>query len=101
MCFATLNNINYFLKDGFLTVGDNSTEKADGITDASYSGEVVIEEKIRGKEVLGIAQCAFDGCLYITSVIIYAKLRSINKWAFRNCKNIEYINIPSSVTFIG
>ena len=92
--------VRYFLNGSFYTVGDNSTTKADGIADTSYSGEIVIEDRINGKEVLEIAKYAFQRC-QITKVTIYAKLRSINYAAFDCCSKLEYINIPSTVTFIG
>ena len=47
-----------------------------------------------------ISQYAFQACS-ITRVIIYAKIRSINFCAFRFCTKLKYINIPSSVTFLG
>ena len=76
--------VRYFLSGSFYTVGNNATKNADGITDASYSGEIFIEDKINGKEVLEISQYAFQACS-ITRVIIYAKIRSINRCAFYCC----------------
>lgn len=100
MTIKTLGNVRYFLNGVFYTVGDNSTTIADGIADASYSGEIVIEDRINGKEVLEIAQQAFNGCR-ITKVTIYAKLRNLNWGSFYDCPNLEYINIPETVTYIG
>ena len=94
------SHVRYFLSGSFYTVGNNTTEKADGITDASYSGEIIIEDKINGKEVLEISKYAFQSCK-IAKVTIYAKMRSINKCAFRCCTKLKYINIPSSVTFLA
>ena len=94
------NYVRYFLSGSFYTVGNNETSSADGITDASYTGEITIEDKINGKEVLEISQRAFESCK-IKKVTIYAKIRKINLWAFCYCSKLEYINIPSSVTYIG
>lgn len=94
------NHVNYYPIDGYFVVGDNKTSVADGITDTSYSDEITIEDKINGKEVLGVSQYAFISCL-ITKVTIKARLRIISKYAFCYCTKLEYINIPSEVTFIG
>ena len=100
MSVITKNYVNYYPIDGYFVVGDNSTSNADGINDTSYSGEIVIEEKINGKEVLEISKNAFSYCI-ITKATIHAKLRSINLGAFCYCEKIEYLNIPSTVTFLG
>ena len=94
------NYVKYYPVDGHFVVGDNSTTIADGITDTSYSGEIVIEDKINNKEVKEISQYAFIDCL-ITNVTIYAKIRCINRRAFYGCTKLTYINIPSTVRYIG
>ena len=96
----TSGNVKYYKSGDYYTVGDNSTTNADGITDTSYSGEITIEEKIQGKDVIEISRFAFINCK-ITKITIYAKLRSINTNAFCYCIDLVYINIPSSVTFMG
>ena len=100
MNIKTVDHVNYYLSDNSYIVGDNSTSKADGIDDTSYEGEIVIREKIGGKNVVEIAKHSFKEC-NITKVTIHAKIRSINVWAFCLCLRLEYINIPSTVTFIG
>ena len=100
MSFKEHNKVKYFFNQGFYAVGDNATSIADGITDTSYEGEITIQEKIEGIRVLEISQYAFNDCK-ITKATIYAKLRSINYWAFCWCTKLQYINIPSSITLIG
>ena len=102
MSSVTKNRVIYYPASSgeYYFVGNNATRNTDGINDTSFTGAIVIEEKINGKSVLEIAQYAFQRSL-ITSVTIHAKLRSINYHAFCWCQNIEYMNIPSSVTFIG
>ena len=92
--------VKYYTKNDYLIVGDNETEQT-GITDPSYSGEVVIQERVDGKEVKEIGQKAFFRCTGITKVTIHAKITNINQLAFCYCTSITYINIPSTVTFIG
>ena len=98
--YEIVKNVKYFRCGDFYTVGDNTTTSVDGITDQSFNGEIVIEERIKGKRVIEISQYAFQSCS-IKRVTIYAKIRSINLRAFRYCTKLEYINIPSTVTFIG
>ena len=100
MTFEVIENVKYYLNNSFYTVGNNATNAADGITNISYTGEITIYEKIQGKDVLEISKYAFQSCL-ITRVTIIAKLRSINEHAFDFCTELLYLNIPSTVTFIG
>ena len=62
MTFLTKGNVRYYPCSDFYTVGDNSTETADGISSTSYAGKIVIEEKINGKDVLEISNYAFQSC---------------------------------------
>ena len=101
MVFRTIDNVNYYTKDNYITVGDNSTNIADGITSVDYKGIIIIREKVDRKKVLCISKYAFFKCNSITKVIIYAKLEAINIYAFCYCTSLEYINIPSTVTFIS
>ena len=100
MTKVTLGNVNYFPKDDYYIVGDNSTVRS-GITSQTYSGEITILEKVNNKNVKEIGYNSFAWCQGITKVTIYAKLTRINPYAFCDCKSIEYINIPETVTFIG
>lgn len=99
MASKTLNNVNYFLKNGEYIVGNNETQKS-GLSPTTYSGAIVIQEKIGEIKITEIGQYAFYYCS-ITRVTIHAKIRSINLYAFSWCSNLEYINIPETVTFIG
>lgn len=100
MSKETIDNVNYFEKDDFYIVGDNISSQT-GIASSSYAGEITIQEKVNGKSVKEISRYAFDYCQGITKVTILAKLTRINEWAFVDCKNIQYINIPETTTFIG
>ena len=74
--------------------------KKTGYTPSTLTGEIVILEKVNGLNVLEIGYRA----LYqagVTKIIIKAKLRSINKEGVYDCRSLTYINIPSTVTFIG
>ena len=97
------DNVNYYLNDYYYIVGDNTSESLSqtATTSKNVSGTLIIRERIDNKPVLEIVQYAFSSCNLITDVIIYAKLRSINKCAFILCGHLKYINIPSTCTFVG
>ena len=97
----TIGNVNYYLVGDHYNVGDNSTSKSDGINSTLFKGEIVIQEKVEEKDVLEISHNAFESCSYITKVTILAKLKAINYRAFCYLYNLKYINIPSTVSFIG
>lgn len=101
MTFETIGVVKYFPVNNYYTVGNNETEVADGITDTSYEGEIIIHARIKCKPVLEISKYAFYNCHKITKITIYAKLRSINKYGVCYCISLLYINIPETVTFIG
>jgi hypothetical protein len=92
--------IKYYPSGDYYIVGDNSSTYGNGISQTSYSGEITIKESINGRGVIEIGQHAFMNCP-ITKLTIYAKLRSINYYSFCWCTSLQYINIPSTVTFIG
>ena len=69
-----------------------------------YNGNnnnVVIPNKIEGKNVTSIGEYAFESCTSITSVTISNKVTNIGDYAFENCTNLASITIPDSVTNIG
>ena len=98
---VTRNGVKYTLKNNFYIVGDGKTTEGNGITDKSYSGTITIPSNIDGIEIKEIGQYSFFRCQYITKVFIRAKITKINDCAFLHCSRLEYINIPSTVTFIG
>lgn len=71
----------------------------------SYSGELVIPEKITngGTEysVTGIGDNAFYYCWGLMGVTIPNSVISIGNSAFGSCPNLTSVNIPNSVTSIG
>ncbi len=70
----------------------------------SYSGEVVIPEKVEKDgieyEVNKIGDFAFNDC-YIYEISIPNTVTSIGDFAFMGCKRLESISIPQSVSVIG
>lgn len=73
--------------------------------DNSYSGDIVIPEKITsgGVEysVTTIVDRAFGFCFSLTSIQIPCSVVSIGDDAFSSCSSLASIQIPNSVTAIG
>lgn len=46
-------------------------------------------------DTLAVEQSAFEGDKQVTVAIIPDHCASIGKWAFRDCKNLQYIRIPA------
>ena len=71
----------------------------------SYSGDVVIPEKVTYEEVEytveSIGDGAFDKCTILTSISIPNSVTSIGRSAFYGCSSLTSITIPNSVTNIG
>ncbi len=74
-------------------------------TGQSYSGEVVIPEKVTYKGVEypvdGIGYFAFYDCSNLTSITLPNSVTSIGGSAFEGCTGLTSITIPNSVTSIG
>lgn len=66
-------------------------------------GDVVIEEKYRGKPVTSIAESAFrgKGNTRITSVKVGENVTSIGASAFYNCTALKSVELPDGITFMG
>ena len=72
------------------------------ITDYNGSAKTVdIPEKINGKSVTSIGNCAFRYCTSLTSITIPNSVMEIGSSAFSGCSSLTSITIPNSVTEIG
>ena len=102
MSYETINHVIYYLSPSkdFYAVGKNDSSEATALTPNSYDGNVVIEEMVKGKRVLEISSNAFRSTS-IKKVTIRAKIQKIHDFAFAFCTKLEYINVPSTVTYIG
>ena len=71
----------------------------------SYQGHVTIPDHIvyQGETlpVTGISESAFRDCKGLVSVTIPSTVKHIDDYAFRNCINLSSITIPEGVTSIG
>ena len=72
------------------------------ITDYNGIAKTVdIPEKINGKSVTSIGNCAFRYCTSLKSITIPNSVMEIGSSAFSGCSSLTSITIPNSVTNIG
>ena len=74
----------------------------DTVEITGYNGldkEIVIPSEIDGKKVTSIAESAFEET-DIISVVIPETVTSIGKWAFGNCKSLEFVKIDGALEVI-
>ena len=71
-----------------------------GLADKN-SSTAEIQEYVSGYLVSGIESDAFRDCRSLTSINIPSSVTSIGDGAFLGCRSLTSINIPSSVTSIG
>ena len=77
------------------------TEQANNADDSINSFRIVIPKKVNGNIVDAIGQYAFYENRNIVEVIIYARVKYIDTYAFCRCVNLATINIPASCTRLG
>lgn len=73
------------------------------ITVTAYTGNkinVVVPKVIDGFEVTAIGESAFSGC-NIETVILQEGIKIIDWFAFKDCKGLKEITLPSSLSSIG
>jgi len=70
-----------------------------------YTGKVTIPETVtynsKTYRVTSIGDCAFYGCIGLTSVTIPNNVTRIDAYAFYDCSRLYRVTIPNSVTRIG
>ena len=72
----------------------------------SYSGDIIIPEKVKGNDgveyvVTALADICFTGCSDLTSITIPSSVTSLGERCFAVCSSLTSITIPSSVTSLG
>ena len=94
--------------DGFRYLLDSDTKTATLMpkTDGEYSGDIIIPEKVKGKDgaeyvVTSLGASCFKYCSGLTSVNIPLSVTSLGESCFSGCRGLTSITIPSSVTSLG
>ena len=88
---ASADDLKYTIIDGAVTIT--------GCTNAR--GELVIPAAIEGRPVRAIGASAFDGCAYLTAVVIPEGVTTIGTRAFASCERMERVNLPTTLQSIG
>ncbi|MDY2687320.1 MAG: leucine-rich repeat domain-containing protein [Candidatus Enteromonas sp.] len=97
---------------GYIRAGDQdcfeyAVSSIDGVecaTITGYAGSdtgIAVPETIGGIKVAAIANSAFAGCTFLTSIAIPDGVTNIGYAAFYGCSSLASIAIPNSVTNIG
>lgn len=88
-----VNGISYKIK--------STTELTCEVSEGEYSGEVSIPEKVtyNNKEytVVGIGESAFRDCKNLTKISIPSSVTNIANYAFRDCSSLSEVRIEDGV----
>ncbi|MCD8099057.1 MAG: leucine-rich repeat domain-containing protein [Oscillospiraceae bacterium] len=80
-------------------------QKSDGYYITRFNGfeeeEMTIPSMIDGKEIKGIAENAFLGCVTVKTVHISEGIEVIENCAFKKCKSLENVTLPDTLRRIG
>ena len=94
--------------DGFRYLLESDTKTATLVpkTDGTYSGDIIIPEKVKGNDgveyiVASLGASSFKGCSGLKSITIPSSVTSLGRFCFVNCSGLTSITIPSSVTSLG
>ena len=70
---------------------------------SAFAGNTQLVSIVIPKSVVTIDKQSFDGCSNLETVVIEegSQLTTIGNYAFRNCKKLKGINLPSTVTTMG
>lgn len=91
--YVNEENSNYSAINGILL---SKNQKTLFYCPLGKSGECEVPAK-----VTAVADCAFQNCTNLTSVVLPDAITSIGNSAFDGCSSLVSINIPSSLTTIG
>ncbi len=98
--FETIDGIRYLIDS------DAKTASVMASNGDKYSGDVVIQEKVKASDgaeypVTSFGDNAFKECKGLTSITIPSTVTSLGEHCFFSCKGLTSITIPSSVTSLG
>ena len=89
----------YTVKDGVATVGGGSYFSP--AISRSTTGDIIIPDTLGGCPVKAIAQCAFQQCGSIKSIVIPDSVTSIARSAFAYCTSMRKLKFGDGVTTIN
>lgn len=94
--FETIDGLKYLIK---------TDEKTATLVANSYSGDIVVPEKVTvdgvDYPVVAFGDNCFYTCSSLTSITIPSSVTSLGENCFHGCSSLTSITIPSSVTSLG
>ena len=98
--FETIDGLRYLIDSDAkaATLTANAGEK--------YSGDIVVPEKVKASDgveypVTAFADNTFDNCRELNSITIPSSVTSLGKCCFSSCWGLTTITIPSSITSLS
>lgn len=101
------NGIRYYVYNNrYVTIGNELSspdlfEPSAAVNSSSVVGELVIHERFNNIPIANFSKAAFSRCTELKKVIILANIETIPERCFADCRNLLYIEIPSSVKSLG
>ena len=98
--FETIDDLSY------LIYPDTKTATLTVTPGEKYSGNIVVPEKVKASDgmeypVTAFAANAFKECKGLKSISIPSSVTSLGNYCFSECSGLTSITIPSSVTSLG
>ena len=99
--FESIDGLRYLIDSDAKTA--TLTANAGG---EKYSGDIVVPEKVKASDgveypVTALGENAFKDCRELKSITIPSSVTSLGDWCFSDCSGLTSITIPSSVTSLG
>ena len=102
--FTKIDNSNFYIDDIKYTA-QNGDLVVSGYDEGFFKGDAKLITQLnydgREMKVLAIDKDAFRDCKVLTSIVIPSGVMSIGNNAFQNCINMTSVSIPNSVKTIG
>ena len=98
--FETIDGLRYLIDS------DAKTATLTANTGEKYSGDIVVPEKVKASDgveypVTAFGDNAFKECKELKSIIIPSSVTSLGNYCFLSCYGLTSITIPSSVISLG
>ena len=99
----TLNEIKFcpIIGENKLIVGTNKSDHNNALSQSYSPTFLRIPSKVNSFHVVEVGQFSFYGVPSITQITIEEGIRQINHYAFYSLINLEIINLPSTVEYLG
>lgn len=99
--FETIDGLRYLIESDVKTAALTANPNGE-----KYSGNIVVPEKVKASDgmeypVTAFAANAFKECKGLKSILIPSSVTSLGNYCFSECSGLTSITIPSSVISLG